>query len=171
MESAIIDKVNKDALLQRASSLANGSPCHFLDNPIQRVDQVILRIYFPNEDKTWAAKIPFDQEFSFYEIAVQPLEFLARQHPGIPAPRVHAYVDVGGPEEGENPVGVAYMLIDWQDGKPMQAWSLSEPPVETRHKVLDQIADLMLEMLSKDAVDGGIRFYGIVRHQSHFFPQ
>lgn len=163
----VLDKVNKNDLLQRASSLANGSPCHFIGNPIHRSDQIILKIYFPDKAKTWAAKIPFDQECPFYGISVQPLELLANWHPQIPAPRVHGYVDVDQEEEegeGESKVGVVYMLMEWIDGKPMQPWSLNEPPVEARCKVLDQIAVLMPGMLRMSAVDRGIRFYGTLLH-------
>ncbi|KAK2765227.1 hypothetical protein FQN54_008926 [Arachnomyces sp. PD_36] len=156
----LLDKVNRSALLKKASALANGSPCNFVDDPIQRSDQIILKICFPHEGKTWAAKIPSDQEWPFYEIMVQPLQFLEKWHPGIPAPRVHGYVDVGEEGNGEDKVGVAYILLDWIDGRCMQPWSLSDPPVEARHHVLNQIADLMLEMLGSSAAGKGIRFYG-----------
>ena len=159
-ETDVLSKVNKDALLQRATSLANGLECYFVGDPIERVDQAILRIHFPCEGKSWAAKIPFEQQWPFYEISVRPLEFLARKHPGIPAPRVHGYVEAGA--KGENPVGVAYILMDWMDGSHMQPWSLSEPSIFARHRVLEQIADMMLEMLSKNTVDGDIYFYGMI---------
>ncbi|KAI9669571.1 MAG: hypothetical protein M1817_004614 [Caeruleum heppii] len=157
-ETSVLRKVNRDALLGRATSLANGSECHFVGDPIRRVDLAILKIYFPGQGTTWAARIPYEQDWPFYEVSVRPLEFLACHHPTILAPRVHGYVDVGA---GENPVGVAYILMDWVDGNHMQPWSLSEPPLPTRHRVLDQIADIMLEMLSKNAVNGDITVYGV----------
>lgn len=155
----IRDKINKEALIQRATLLSNGSESHLVGDAIQTNGAIILKICFPSHGNTWAARIPFDQEAPFYEMSIQPLEFLARNHPEIPAPRVHDYVD-GGSKEG-NPVGVAYMLVDWLDGSHLRPWSLTEPPVAVRHKVLDQIADLMLNMLSKDPVGGDILFYGI----------
>ncbi|KAI9841307.1 MAG: hypothetical protein M1837_000793 [Sclerophora amabilis] len=157
--TSVLSRINKEALLQRAALLANGSECHFVGEPIQRVDLAILRLHFPRQGKTWAARIPFEQEWPFYEISVRPLEFLALHHPKIPAPRVHDYVDVGA--DGDNPVGVAYILMDWIEGSHMQPWSLSEPPLPARHRVLDQIADIMLEMLPKDAANGDIYLYGV----------
>ncbi|RDL30699.1 uncharacterized protein BP5553_10044 [Venustampulla echinocandica] len=158
-EMDVLSKVNKTALLRRATSLANGLECDFVGDPIMRDDQAILRINFPSEGKSWAAKIPFEQQWPFYEISVRPLEFIARNHPRIPAPRVHDYVDAGA--EQENPVEVAYILMDWMDGSHMQPWSLSEPSISARHRVLEQIADIMLEMLSNKPIDGGIYLYGV----------
>jgi hypothetical protein len=158
--TSVLNKINREALLQRASFLNNESECHFIGDPVQTNGVTILRIYFPNQGNTWAARIPFDQEWSFYEISIQPLEYIARHHSDIPAPRVHDYVDGGG-TEGENPAGVAYMLIDWLDGSPLKPWSLTEPPIGARHLVLDQIADMMLDMLLKSPADGDVLFYGI----------
>lgn len=155
----IRNKINKDALLQRASQLAHGSECQFTDDSIETNGVIILKIHFPKHGNTWAARIDLDQEWPFYEMSIQPLEFLARNFPEIPAPRVHDYVDAGS--DAENPVGVAYVLIDWLDGNHLKPWSLTEPPVPVRHKVLDQIADLMLNMLSKNPAGSDIRFYSI----------
>lgn len=156
------DVLSRIALLRRASTLNHGLKCSFVGDPIERVDQTILRIHFPGNGTTWAAKIPFEQQWPFYEITVRPLEYLARKHPGIPAPRVHGYVDAGGVQGEENLVGVAYLLIDWMEGSHMQPWGVSEPSLSAKHRVLDQLADLMLGMLSKNAaVDGDIHFYGM----------
>ncbi|MCJ1251601.1 hypothetical protein MMC30_008836 [Trapelia coarctata] len=126
----ILNQLNKDALLQRASSLANGSLCHFVDAPIYRISWVIPIIEFPAEKKRWAARIPTAQEFSFLEISVRPLEFVASKHPRLPAPRLHGYFDAGA--AGDNPVGAAYMSVDWIEGMQMEPWSLNNPPVPMR---------------------------------------
>lgn len=73
----------------------------------------------------------------------------------------HDYVDAGA--EGENSIGVAYILMDWLDGSHMKPWSLTEPPIKIKHHVLNQIADIMLNMLLKNPIDGDILFYGIHR--------
>ncbi len=91
-------------------------------------------------------------------ISLKPLECIARNFLRIPAPRLHGYFDAGA--KGDNPVGVAYMLLDWIEGKHMPPWSLTSPEVPLRHKVLDQLADMMLEMLTKENVEGDIPFYG-----------
>jgi aminoglycoside phosphotransferase (APT) family kinase protein len=153
----ITRRFNKDALLLAASSIANGLPCVYDSPPMCRRDWMILRIHFPTVGNRWAARIPRDQQCSFYAIAIQPLEFVAHNCPKVPAPRIHGYVDV---EDTDNPVGVAYMLIDWIDGTPMQPWTLDYPTVARRHKVLTQLADIILELLSVTKINDGIHFYG-----------
>lgn len=152
--------LNKDALLRIASSLSDGSPCYFISKPITHSSCTILILEFPAQNKSWAARIPEDQEYSFLEISIKPLECIALNFPNIPAPRLHGYFDAG-PGGGENPAGVAYMLVDWIEGEHMPPWSLTTPTVSRRYKVLDQLADMMLEMLSKTDVKGDISFYGI----------
>ena len=154
----ILSRLNKDALLAVACSLAGGSHCHLDGSPILRTSWAILIVQFPSESKRWAARIPIDQECSFLETSVQPLEFVARNYPDLPAPRLHGYVDAG--TLGDNPVGVAYMLVDWLEGRSMKPWDLNDPPVSVRRKVLDQVADIVLEMLSRNAADDHILFYG-----------
>ena len=158
-----LQQVNKDALLRIASSLCGGSPCHFVGDPITQSSCTILVIRFPKEDRSWAARIPEDQEYSFLDICVIPLECVALNFPNIPAPRLHGYFDAGA--KGDNPVGVAYMLVDWIEGKHMPAWSLTSPTVSIRQKVLDQLAEMMLEILSTKEVKGNIHFYGMTPAQ------
>jgi len=119
---------------------------------------MVLRIRFPNSGTLWAGRIPSDQEYSFHAVSIQPLMFIARNHPSLSAPRLHGYFDAGA--AGDNPVGVAYMLVDWIEGEPMPPWSLKDPPVLMRRKVLDQLAEIILEMLSLTTFDGDILFYG-----------
>jgi len=152
-----LEKLNKDALLHTATSLSSGSPCYFIGEPITQSSCTIFVIKFPGENKCWAARIPEDQEYSL-QISVKPLEFLAHNLPNIPAPRLHGYFDAG--VERNNPVGVAYMLLDWIEGKHMPVWSLASPTVPIRHKLLDQLAGMMLDMLSNNKIEGDIPFYG-----------
>ena len=153
----ILKLLNKDALLQVASSLSGGLSCHFLGDPVAHSSYTILVIEFLLEHKLWAARISEDQEYSFLEISLIPLGYIARNFPNIPAPRVHGYFDAGA--KGKNPVGVAYMPLDWIEGKPMPPWSLTGPPCLTRKKLLRQLARMMFEMLSTPAKDD-ITFYG-----------
>lgn len=156
--SEIINRLNQDALFQKASSLSNGLPCNFDGPPICRTDWLIFRIRVNAEQKSYAVRIPKDQEYSFYDTAIRPLEVVPRRHPCIRAPRLHSYMDVGTTRD--NPVGVACMLIDWIEGKPMQPWSEDHPPTHLRQKFLRQLADINWEMLS-DPIDGEeITYYG-----------
>jgi hypothetical protein len=154
----IISQLKKNALLQKASSLAGDASCVFDGPPICRDNWLIFRIRFASNRKCWAARIPKDQEYSFRDISIKPLEVIARRHPRIRAPRLHGYVDAG--TAVDNPVGVAYMLVDWIEGKSMQPWTKDYPPTHLRQKFLRQLADITWEMLS-DPIDGeDILFYG-----------
>lgn len=156
----IISRLNLDELLQKASSLSDGLSCEFDGPPIYRKDWLIFRIRFAAKQKSWAARIPKDQKYSFRDISIKPLEVIARRHPRIRAPRLHGYVDAGTCTTDNNPVGVAYMLLDWIEGKTMQPWSEDHPPTRLRQKFLDQLADITWEMLSDPVDQEDVLFYG-----------
>jgi aminoglycoside phosphotransferase (APT) family kinase protein len=154
----ITSRLNKNALLQKASLLSGDAPCEFDGPPICRDKWLIFRIRFAANQNSWAARIPKDQEYSFRDISIKPLEVIARRHPRIRAPRLHGYFDAG--TAGDNPIGVAYMLVDWIEGKSMQPWTKDHPPTHVRQNFLRQLADITWEMLS-DPIDGeDILFYG-----------
>lgn len=154
----VLGLLNQTALLRTASSLAHGTECRFVGDPIVRPGVTILVILFPNGNTRWAARIPHDQDFPFVDFCVRPLEFLAKNHPGVPAPRVHSYFDVD--TGGTNPVGVAYMLLDWIEGSQMQPWSIDDPPPSKRMKVLDQLAEIIVELLLSNQIDENVLYYG-----------
>jgi hypothetical protein len=108
----ILARVNREALLTVASSWAGGLDC-LLDTspPILAVGYVILVVVFPSSGNRWIARIPLDQDDSFVEFCVKPLEYVARNHSNIRATRVHGYVDGG--KSTESPVGVAFLMLDW----------------------------------------------------------
>ena len=130
----IHSRLNGGKLLRVASSLADGSLCDFDGPPIYRKEWMILRLRFYTTGKLWAARIPVNQENSFLKLSAQPLEFITRNHPRLPAPRLHCYSDTGA--DIDNPVGVAYILVDWIIGKPLQPWSLDQPSVSVKRKFL-----------------------------------
>ena len=157
----ILAKVNKHALVKHASALNQNKRCFILGAPIVRPKQAILRIFFPRVNKCWAARFPVDQQSSFYESSIVPLLYIGNSPVGMLAPRIHDYVD-GGIWAAQNPVGVAYILMCWIDGSPMQPWTMDNPPGNARRCILDQIADLMLGMLRHNILGGSIRFHGTV---------
>ena len=155
----ILRKLNKEALLQAASICAGGWTCEFFGDPIFTSTTVTFLIKFIDRDPMWAARIPLNQEFSFHRDYIQPLDYLEKYHPTVPAPRVHGYVDVDVPN---NPVGFGYMFYEWISGRPLPLWSLEELPILKRQRVLDQLADILLELFvgGVDPHPREIRFYG-----------
>ena len=155
----ILARVNRDALLKLASSWAGGLPCQLDDRPpVIAVGYVLLLVVFPSSGKRWLARIPFDQDDSFVEFCVRPLEYLAHHHSHVPAPRIHGYVDGGSGSDRD--VGVAFMMMDWIPGETMNPWDPLDPPAAAKDKLLHFIADFMLDMIAKPAVKGDILFYG-----------
>lgn len=159
MESVakILELLNKEALVEAVSSLA-GTPACSLDNssPISGLGYVIFVISFPARDDRWAVRIPLDQEDSFFQTSIIPLQH-AHKAPGVPAPRIHGYWDCGS--SGNNPVGVGYMLLDWVEGSVLEPWDQLTPAVSNRHKILHQIADLMLNLITQCLPDDQTLFY------------
>ena len=160
MDSAdnLLSRINLDALLQVISSQAPNEPkCHYVSNkPVVSSGYLIFIIEFSQSGQRWAARFPFAQEFPFAAFTVEPLQYIARNFPELPAPRVHSYSEPGQ----ESSIGAAYVLLDWVDGFPLEPWSLESPSVATRHKVLHQLADFMLQMTLKSA-SKGISYYGM----------
>ncbi|KAL1960300.1 hypothetical protein VTO42DRAFT_8260 [Malbranchea cinnamomea] len=156
----ILQRLNRDALLQAAFACAGGWTCEFFGDPILSSTAVTLLIKFTDRLPMWAARIPLDQDYPFYDLYVQPLVYLECYHPTIPAPRVHGYVDTN---VDDNPVGVGYMFCDWIEGRPLPPWSLAGLPVLKRQRVLDQLAEHLLELFigGVDPNPRDIRFYGV----------
>ncbi|RAQ48708.1 hypothetical protein AFGD_010750 [Aspergillus flavus] len=156
----VLRLLDKEALVQVASSLAGTRGCQ-LDNdssPITGPGYIIFIISFPDRDERWAARIPSNQDDSFFQICTRPIQ-LAHRSPNVPAPRIHGYFDCGS--HGYNPVGVGYMLLDWIEGSPMMPWEQLTPAAPYRQKVLDQIADLILIMILECPLDDQTLFYGV----------
>ncbi|KAE8374929.1 hypothetical protein BDV26DRAFT_295531 [Aspergillus bertholletiae] len=148
----ILKLLDKKALVEVASLLA-GTPACQLDNnsPITSPGYIIFIISFHERDERWAARIPLNQEDSFLQTRIRPIQ-LAHRCPDVTAPRIHGYFDCS--DSGDNPVSVGYMLLDWIEGS-----------------VLDQIADLLLNMMNGCPLDDTVLFYvsstGIVTSPYH----
>lgn len=154
----ILELLNKQALVEVVSSLA-GTPACSLDNslPISGLGYVIFVISFPARDDRWAVRIPLDQDDSFYQTSIMLLQH-AHKAPTVPAPRIHGYLNCGS--SGNNPVGVGYMLLEWAEGSVLEPWDQLMPAISNRHKILDQIADLMLDLITQCLPDDQTLFYG-----------
>lgn len=158
MADELLSRINRDALLKIASSTFPNEPnCQFdSSTPVVSPGYVIFVVSFPDSGRRCAARFPSDQQFPLSVFSVKPLQYIAQNFPDLPAPRVHSFSEYGH----ESPVGAAYMLLDWIDGSPLEPWSLDAPPVVTRHKVLSQLANFIIQMILKDA-GKEISFYGI----------
>ncbi len=125
------NKVDLASQTERVSRQCGGQNCH-LD--IEFVDGV-----------TWLARIRLDDpllpppavQAQIFLSEVGTLQFLANT--AVPAPQVYAYEL----ESPENAVGTSYVLMEKLPGKPLD-WGGA--PAEGRARVLEQLADLYLEL-------------------------
>lgn len=155
---ALLDKVNVEGLKYTASNIRKGVPCripaleHYGASASQ-TDVVSRQCGGQNchvdidfdDGVTWIARIrledpllppPGVQNYIFLS-EVATLEFLAVTT--VPAPKVYHH-QLQGPE---NIVGTSYVLMEKMRGKPLD-WNVASE--EQRRKVMDQLADVYLEL-------------------------
>lgn len=78
MESVdeVLELLDKQALVEVVSSLAS-TPAYQLDNsssPITRPGCIIFIVSFHEKDERWLARIPLNQDDSFLEICIRPIQ-------------------------------------------------------------------------------------------------
>lgn len=157
--SALLAKINVDALQSAASKARNDIPCRIpaLSNqldPDARAKLVSSQCGGQNchvdieftDGVTWLARIRLEDpllpppaiQTHIFLSEVATLEFLARTR--VPAPRVYGYAPGEAPG---NEVGVSYVLMEKMKGTPLD-WG--NAATEERDKVMEQLADVYLEL-------------------------
>lgn len=145
-------KINIDALIARASDLRQGMPCSVPPFQYERAKRSSvmggmnyhIEIEFEDGIK-WLARIrrfnatspPAALRDYIFKSEIATLMFLEKT--AVPSPRVLGYA-LEGPD---NPVGVSYMLIEKLAGSSLR-WSIAT--VEQRTKVIEQVADIFIEL-------------------------
>ncbi|KAF5021907.1 hypothetical protein F66182_6055 [Fusarium sp. NRRL 66182] len=148
----LIEMINTRALEARASHLRRGRPCSI---PPLQYDRAIrssvmggmnyhIEVRF-DDGVTWIARIrrfnatspPRALRDDIIQSEVATLMFL--EHTGVPAPKVYDFAL----EHPENPVGVGFILMDKLPGKSLR-WSVAAQ--EQKNKVMDQLADVFVEL-------------------------
>ncbi|KAI1774800.1 hypothetical protein F4818DRAFT_418980 [Hypoxylon cercidicola] len=155
--SALLDKVNIEALRSAASGARNGVKCWIPafdanSDPAARADLASkqsggqnchLDIEF-EDSVVWVARLRFEDPLlppagvqrHIFLSEVATLKFLAQT--SVPAPRVHSYQL----ESPDNPIGTSYILMSKLEGSPLDWYEASS---QQRIKVMEQLADLYLE--------------------------
>ncbi|KAK4652327.1 hypothetical protein QC762_610150 [Podospora pseudocomata] len=141
-----LQNFNTAALAKRASKLRNGTPCvvHLPDYQDLMMGTRNYHLDVEFEDGvTWIARIrqpnttPLPVRNYMIKSEAATLGFLEKTE--VPAPRVFDY-RLDGPD---NPVGVGYIFMDKLPGVPLR-WDLASK--KQRRKVLDQLADIYIEL-------------------------
>lgn len=144
--------------MQTASNIRRGVPCRIPalqndDSSVSREDVISRQMGGQNchvhvefdDGVTWIARIrledpllpPQGVQNHIFLSEVATLEFLAKT--SVPAPKVYHY-QLQGPD---NIVGTSYVLMEKMPGRPLDWNSASE---EQRRRVMDQLADIYLEL-------------------------
>ncbi|KAI1387719.1 uncharacterized protein F4822DRAFT_430466 [Hypoxylon trugodes] len=184
--SALLDKINIEALRPVASDARNGVKCWIPafdanNDPAFRVDLASeqsggqnchLDIEF-EDGVVWIVLLSFEDPLlppasaqrHIFLSEVATLKFLAQT--SVPIPRVHSYQL----EYPDNPVGTSYVLMSKLEGSPLD-WNEASP--QQRIKVMEQLADIFLELekypiwlmgspIPSDFLDNEIKVGGFVR--------
>lgn len=146
--------VSAEAILQVADLHGNGQAKPSLvhgtaDRPFSGKQCVIYAVQYP-DGTTCAVRVPIhiqtlphDAITNQTEQEVSILKFL-EECGFIWSPRLLAY-DSGF----DNPLRYPYMILSWVDGKPLQ-WTDSVPAIRaSREKVLQQMATIFFELVSR----------------------
>ena len=143
----VLSKLKSTALTEIIEAKAKEQCQVDVKTPVAVTDfHILLRAYLLSSGRTWLIRIPKDQEYSILGWAsVRPLEYVAEKFPNLPAPRAHGHSDSS--DLANNPVGVCYMMLDWIHGGIVPPFTLQSPSLEAKRLVLDQLAELMLDML------------------------
>jgi len=164
----VLEVLDQDALLLSIHDLYPywGSPkfviAHDTFKTITTANRYILIVEFSAHERRLAVHIPKyidddDPRERWMSLIIGPLKYLKHSLPDRPIPTVHSYSLDFAP-----PVKVPYMIFDWIEGVPLQAFTNESPPRDARYRILNDLSDFVLDMsLCPIAGDTeGILFYG-----------
>ncbi|KAK5105146.1 hypothetical protein LTS08_001420 [Lithohypha guttulata] len=145
----LLNRINIDALLHKVPKLA-GSDCEIERVPvIKSYMNVLLLLQEKDTDKQCITRIPYCQsDRDFLIDQVEPLIRVNRKF-SFRVPYLYHY---GLAQDPENELRVDFMLLDFIDGRQMKMWTESFPAWEQKRQVLEQIAEIYLEMFSKPVI-------------------
>ncbi|KAK5949512.1 hypothetical protein OHC33_009505 [Knufia fluminis] len=115
-------------------------------NKINR--EVLIKVFLSWQGPVWITRIPHQQRDSRFLVdQVEPF-IRAKKKFKFGVPYLYHY---GFAEDEENAIGVDYMLLDFMAGRQMLMWTETFPTTEQKKQVLDQLADIYMEMFTKPA--------------------
>ena len=168
----VLDTLDREALLVLIHNLYPewGTP-KFDTLTISTANRSILIVGFSTHEARLSVHIPRtydDDDFCevWMPLIIAPLKFLKHALPHLPVPKVHSY-SLGF----EPPANVPFMIFDWIEGTPLQAFTKEWPPTDMRHRILNDLSDFVLDMaLCPIAGAKDIWFYGRYPNPSPPFP-
>ncbi|RDW62925.1 phosphotransferase family protein [Aspergillus mulundensis] len=154
--TTLFNKIIVTALLSRASHLRKGVPCSLAKDlkydpstrgSVMGGQNIHVEIQF-EDGILWLARIrrvnamspPLDLRRYILLSEAATLQFLSSETK-IPVPRIFDYQF----DEG-NPIGVGYIIYEKIPGKPLN-WPSAT--TEQKHKIIDQLADIYIELRSR----------------------
>lgn len=155
VEEQLLARINRAELVKATMQKSGGREWCVNSEHIRGFECIILILRSPATGKCWAARFPLDQDLVMIEYKeVKPLKYISQHFPDIPVPRLQGYC-----ENPDNSVGAAYMLTDWIEGYSLELWDTQNPPETVKHVIMQQLAGILIEMLTAPA-EKDAQFYG-----------
>lgn len=142
----LLNRIDTSILVNKVPKLA-GAFCEIERVPIiKSYMNMLLLLQEKGTDKQWITRIPYSQEDKeFLTDQVEPLIRVNKRY-SFRVPYLYHY---GLAKDPSNELGIDYMLLDFIDGRQMKMWTETFPAWDQKKQVLDQLADIYLEMFSK----------------------
>lgn len=145
----LLNKIDHHALVKLVPRIS-GSFCEIDRVPIiKSYMNMLLLLHEKDSNKQWIARIPYDQEDEEFLVdQVEPLIRASKRFKSFRCPRLYHY---GLAKDEKNPLGMDFMLLDFIDGRQMPMWTETFPTMKQKRQVLEQVADVYMEMFANPA--------------------
>lgn len=142
----LLSRIDKNVLVNHVPKLA-GAFCEIEQVPIiKSYMNMLLLLQEKNTNQQWITRIPYHQEDQDFLIdVVEPLIRVNRKYT-FRVPHLYHY---GLAKDRMNGLGMDFMLLNFIDGRQMPMWTNTFPAWEQKKRILDQVANIYLEMFSK----------------------
>lgn len=144
--AAILNRIDTDVLIHKVPKLAG--QFHEIEHVpvIKSYMNLLLLLQEKGTEKQWITRIPYHQsDREFLTEEVEPLMRVKKKFK-FRVPYLYHY---GLAKDPNNDLGVDFMLLDFIDGDQMKMWTETFPAWGQKLQVLEQIADVYIEMFSK----------------------
>ncbi|KAI1113277.1 kinase-like protein [Nemania sp. NC0429] len=152
-----IQSIDPDAVCQLASQHHDSEPCRIFQNTANGSFNVCFFVEFPARGTRWVVRIPLVS--SVYNVwdkvqsEVATIRYL-EEKTKIPVPHVHAFGPADTADE-RNPLGLAFMIIDYIPGQSLDVVSFLEGPSERREHFYSQLIDILAELRQQEFDQAG----------------
>ncbi|KAF4637068.1 hypothetical protein G7Y89_g1007 [Cudoniella acicularis] len=139
-----IEAIDLEAICQLASSYHNGEACSIFKEPSHGSYNLCIYVAFPLSGDRWVVRIPIvpclasaegklEQEVGAMRCVVDRTK--------IPIPQIYGYSF-----KSDNPIGLAFLIIDFVEGITLQDVNIRSLAEEQRNHLYLQLADILIQL-------------------------